>query len=53
MTDLEQEVADSFERVFPVPVVGADWDDVLDRAEAGHRHRARRFPPGALSLSLP
>jgi TolB protein len=34
MTDVELEVADSFERVFPVPTVVADWDDVLDRAEA-------------------
>ena len=30
MTDVELEVADSFERVFPVPVVSADWDDVLE-----------------------
>ena len=34
MTDVELEVADSFERVFPVPTVVADWDDVLDRAGA-------------------
>jgi hypothetical protein len=34
MTDVELEVADSFERVFPVPTVVADWDDVLDRAAA-------------------
>ena len=46
MTDVELEVTDSFERVFPVPVVNADWDDVLDRAGAGHRHRTRPFPPG-------
>ena len=30
MSDLELEVADSFDRVFPVPIVVADWDDVLD-----------------------
>ena len=34
MTDIELDVADSFERVFPVPTVVADWDDVLDRAGA-------------------
>ena len=43
MTDVELEVADSFERVFPVPTVVADWDDVLDRA--GPRSRARIRPP--------
>ena len=44
MTDVELEVTDSFERIFPVPVVSADWDDVLDRAGAGHRHRTGPFP---------
>ena len=34
MTDVELEVADSFERVFPVPTVVADWDNVLERAGA-------------------
>jgi TolB protein len=36
MTDLELEIAESFERILPVPTVVADWDDVRDRAEA-HR----------------
>jgi hypothetical protein len=43
MTDVDPEVVDWFERLFPVPVVSRDWDDVLDRA--GHRaeqHRSRR-----------
>ncbi len=44
MKDVELKVADSFERVFPVPVVSADWDAVLERAGARHRHRSRRFP---------
>jgi len=44
MTDVELEVADSFERVFPVPLVSADWDDVLDRAEARRERRAPSFP---------
>jgi hypothetical protein len=48
MTDVELEVTDSFERVFPVPDVIADWDDVLDRAGAGHRHRTWPIPPGRL-----
>ena len=43
MTDIQLDVADSFERVFPVPTVVADWDDVLDRA--GARSRARTRPP--------
>jgi Tol biopolymer transport system component len=43
MTDVELDVADSFERVFPVPVVVADWDDVIDRAGATGRARSR--PP--------
>jgi len=34
MTDVELDVAESFERVFPVPTVVAEWDDVLDRAGA-------------------
>jgi Tol biopolymer transport system component len=42
MTDVELDVADSFERVFPVPTVVADWDDVLDRA--GARSGLRRPP---------
>src|SRR6185295_9164422 len=41
MTDVELEVADSFERLFPVPTVVAAWDDVLDRAGARRRARAR------------
>jgi TolB protein len=41
MTDVELEVADSFERVFPVPTVVADWDEVLDRAGARSGTRTR------------
>ena len=43
MTDVELDVADSFERVFPVPTVVADWDDVLDRA--GARNGTPTRPP--------
>jgi TolB protein len=45
MTDVELEVADSFERVFPVPTVVADWDDVLDRAGAVGRSESHTQPP--------
>src|SRR5688500_16683416 len=44
MTDIELEVADSFERVFPVPAVVADWDDVVERAGAA-RSEPRSLPP--------
>jgi Tol biopolymer transport system component len=43
MRDVELDVADSFERVFPVPTVVADWDEVLDRA--GARNGAHTRPP--------
>ena len=43
MTDVELEVAESFERVFPVPTVVADWDAVLDRA--GARNGTPTRPP--------
>ena len=35
MTDLELDVADSLERLFPIPTVDEEWDDVLDRARGG------------------
>lgn len=44
MTDLELEIADSFERIFPVPTVVADWDDVRDRAEAARPVSYTRLP---------
>ncbi len=43
MTDVDLEVADSFERILPVPAVVADWDDVLERAEGRHGSRGSRF----------
>ena len=42
MTDVDLEVADSFERIFPVPAVSAEWDDVLQRAGWRGRKRASR-----------
>jgi Tol biopolymer transport system component len=42
MNDLQLEVAESFERVFPVPVVVGDWDDVLGRAGVGTQGKVRR-----------
>ncbi len=41
MTDVELEIADSFERVYPVPTVVGDWDEVLDRAGAPSRTPTR------------
>jgi TolB protein len=43
MTDVELEIADSFERLYPVPTVVTDWDDVLERA--GARTGAPARPP--------
>ena len=43
MTDVDLHVADSFVRVFPVPAVVADWDDVVERA--GTRSEPRTRPP--------
>ncbi len=42
MTDVELEVANSFERIFPTPVVSADWDDVLSRSGARQGRRRGR-----------
>ena len=44
MTDLELEIADSFERILPVPTVTPDWDDVRDRAEAHRPDRGTQLP---------
>ncbi len=41
MNDLDR---DRLDRILPPMSGAADWDDVLDRAKAGHRHRSRRFP---------
>jgi hypothetical protein len=41
MNDLDR---DRLDRILPPMSGAADWDDVLDRAKAGPRHRSRRFP---------
>jgi hypothetical protein len=41
MTDVQLEIAESFARLFPVPVVTSDWEDVLDRARVGPKRRFR------------
>ena len=46
MTDVDLEVADSFERIFPVPAVSAEWDDVLQRAGGRGRTQASRVSEG-------
>jgi Tol biopolymer transport system component len=43
MTDVDVEVVDSFERIFPVPAVTAAWDEVLRRAGARRGDRGSRF----------
>jgi Tol biopolymer transport system component len=43
MTDVDLEVADAFERIFPAPAVIADWDDVLQRAGGRRESRGSRF----------
>jgi Tol biopolymer transport system component len=40
MTDLEPQVVEALDRLFPLPVVVADWDGVLDGA--GVRHGVHR-----------
>ena len=42
MNDLEVDVAESFERVFPVPVVVEDWEDVVGRAVLVRQGKVRR-----------
>ena len=39
MIDVKPKIAESFERLYPVPVVSEDWDDVLDRARPRRKHR--------------
>ena len=51
MTDLDLQVADSFERLFPVPRVGADWEDVLGRSGEGHNGRLPSRPGVLRGLS--
>jgi Tol biopolymer transport system component len=43
MSDVDLEVADSFERIFPVPAASADWDDVLERARGRRGYGGSRF----------
>jgi len=42
MIDVEPLIGASFDRMFPVPAVAADWNDVLRRADAAHRRPQRR-----------
>jgi hypothetical protein len=51
--DLETEITESLERLYPVPVVTADWGDVLDRARPRLRSRiATLFPPMTMRRRL-
>ena len=46
MTDVDLEVAHSFERIYPVPAVSAEWDDVLQRAGGHGRKQASPLREG-------
>lgn len=48
MMDVEPQIAESFERLYPVPVVAADWEDVLDRARIGRTARTGLFAPSTI-----
>jgi hypothetical protein len=51
--DVETEITESFERLYPVPVVTADWGDVLDRARPRLSSRiAILFPPMTMRRRL-
>ncbi len=43
MIDLKAQVVESFERLYPIPMVAPEWDDVLDRARTRPNHRFRPF----------
>ena len=51
MTDLDLEVADSFERIFPAPTVIADWDDVANARKLIVQTAACGCRPGVWSPS--
>ncbi len=51
MTDVELAVAQSFERIFPVPVVSAEWDDVVSRSGA-RKGRRRRGVVVAIAIAV-
>jgi hypothetical protein len=62
MTDVERAVAESFERIFPVPAVVADWGDVLSRSggrnwrpppRSDPKWSIRATPCGACSRMVP
>ena len=52
MTDVELAVAESFERIFPVPVVSADWDDVMSRSGARQGRGRRRRVVVAIAMAI-
>lgn len=54
MTDVDLEVVDSFERLFPAPIVSHDWENVLDRAgyRGGRRQSRRRRSGLVLAIAM-
>lgn len=45
MNDFEPRIAESLARVYPLPPVTADWDDVLERARVRRRYRIGPIAP--------
>ena len=43
MIDVNAQIVESFGRLYPIPIVASDWDDVLDRARTRPKHRIRPF----------
>jgi hypothetical protein len=52
MIDVEPLIGASFDRMFPVPAVAADWNDVLRRSGAVHRRPRRRVRLALLLAAL-
>jgi hypothetical protein len=52
VTDLAPDVMDAFERIFPTPVVIADWDEVLGRAgEKAERRTGPLVSPRVIAVA--
>jgi hypothetical protein len=45
MRDVEQRISESFARLYPVPAVTVDWEDILDRSGVRRRYRVGHLGP--------
>jgi len=52
MTKVELQIAESLARLYPVPAVTADWDDVLGRAQNRRTRRLGPFAPMTIRRKL-